>query len=61
MLFHIIMLDVLHSFVQKICGTELDIVYLTAAFKLNLLNKVIYSIWMYSYDQKRWFCMDVCT
>jgi len=40
MLFHIIMVDTIHRFVQKVCGTELDIVYVTAAFRMNLFNKI---------------------
>jgi hypothetical protein len=40
MLFHIITVDKIESFVEKVCGTELDIVYLTAAFKVNLFNKI---------------------
>jgi len=40
MLFHIIMVDTIQRFVQKVSGTELDIVYLTAAFELNLCNKI---------------------
>ena len=39
MLFHLIMVDTIHSFVQKVCGTELDIVYLTAAFRINLFTR----------------------
>jgi len=46
MLFHIIVVDTIQSFVQKTCGTEMDIVYLTAVFGVNLYNKII-------------FCMDV--
>jgi len=41
MLFEIIMLDTIESFVQKLPGTELDIVYVTAACELNLFNKII--------------------
>jgi hypothetical protein len=42
MLFHIIMVDTIQSFVQKVCGTELDIVYLTAVFGLSLFNDFRY-------------------
>jgi len=31
-LFHIIMVDTIHSVVQKVSGTQLDMVYRTAAF-----------------------------
>ena len=40
MLFHLIMVDTIHRFVQKVCGTELDIVYLTVAFRMNLFNNI---------------------
>ena len=36
------MVDTIHSFVQKVSVAELDIVYLTAAFELNLFNKIIF-------------------
>ena len=32
MLFHIIMADTIQSFAQNVSGTELDMLYLTAAF-----------------------------
>jgi len=41
MLFHIITVDTIHSFVQKVSVTELDIIYLTAVCELNLFNKII--------------------
>ena len=41
MLFHIIMMDKMYSFVKKVSGTEMDIVHLTAAIELNLLKKII--------------------
>jgi hypothetical protein len=40
MLFHIVMVDTIHSLVGKVSGPELDILYLSAAFELNLLNKI---------------------
>ena len=40
MLFHVTMVDRIQSFVQKVCGTELHIVYRTAAFGLNLFNNL---------------------
>ena len=40
MLFLIIMWDTIHSFVQKVSVTQLDIVYLTAGLELNLFNKI---------------------
>jgi hypothetical protein len=40
MLFNIITVDKIDSYVEKFCGTELDIVYLTAAFEVNLFNKI---------------------
>jgi hypothetical protein len=39
-LFHIIMVDKIQSLVKKVCGTELDIVYRTAGFELDLFNKI---------------------
>jgi hypothetical protein len=39
-LFRIIMVDTIQSFVQKVSGTVLDIVYLTAVFELNLFNNI---------------------
>jgi len=41
MLFHIIVVDTIQSFVQKVCGTEMDIVYMTTVLRLNLCNKII--------------------
>ena len=40
MLFHIIMVDTIHSFVQKVCGTELEIGYRIVGLEMNLFNKV---------------------
>ena len=40
MLFHIIMVDTIHSFVQKVCGTELDIVYRIVGLEMSLFNKI---------------------
>jgi len=39
MLFHIIMVERMQRFVQKVSGTELNIVYLSAAFELHSCNK----------------------
>jgi hypothetical protein len=38
MLFYVFMADKIQNFVQKVCGTELHIVYLTTTFELNLFN-----------------------
>jgi len=40
MLFHIITVNTIQRFVQKVCGTELRIVYRTAALELNLFSEI---------------------
>jgi len=40
MLFDIIIVDTIEGFVQTLSGTELDIVYVTAACELNLFSKI---------------------
>ena len=64
MSFHKFMADMIHSFVEKVSGAVLDIVYLTAAFRAEFISKdkVILSVRMYSYDHKRSFlygCLHV--
>ena len=34
------MVDTIQSFVEKVSGTELDVVYLIAAFDLDLFYKI---------------------
>ena len=40
MLFHIIMVDTIDSFVEKVSGSVLDLVYVTAVFEMNLFKKI---------------------
>jgi len=40
MLFHKIKVNTIESFVQKVCRTELEIVYRTAGLEMKLFNKV---------------------
>jgi len=40
MLFHIITVDTIQSFVEKVCGTELEIGYRIVGLEMNLFNKV---------------------
>jgi len=34
------MVDTTHAFVENVCGTEMDIVYLPAAFGLYLFTEI---------------------